>query len=99
MIACSPRDLRLMGSNPTEVQGFFFFFFHEAELTSRSHLRESLSYGSQVRFFGLLKKSKMSYIEDGKTLSTREFSHRPRPSSLENRVLHSANCESLNQQN
>ena len=41
---CSPRDPRLAGSNPTEVDGFF----QDVKILSTSPLGGTLSWGSRV---------------------------------------------------
>ena len=53
----------------------------------------------QTDFILLPERSllKMPHTDGGKTLSRREFSYRPWPSSGDNRVVHSAGCESVNQ--
>ena len=43
-VTCSPRDSRIAGSNPTEVDGFF----QDVKIESRSPLGGTLSWGSRV---------------------------------------------------
>ena len=51
-VTCSPRDPRFAGSNPAEVDGFF----QDRNILSKSPLTGTLSWGSRVWNFRLVKE-------------------------------------------
>ena len=51
-VMCSPQDPRFAGSNPTEVDGFF----QDVKILSTSPPGETLSWGSRVWDFRLVKE-------------------------------------------
>ena len=57
-VTCSPRDLRFAGSNPAEVD----VFFQDVKILSTSPPGETLSWGSRVGDFMLVKNLKPEKI-------------------------------------
>ena len=52
VVTCFPRDPKFAGSNSTEVEGFF----QDVKILSTSPLGGTLSWGSRVRNFRLIKE-------------------------------------------